>query len=319
MIIIGGGITGLYLSSLVSDVTVWEKNKEVTEKSCGGLVSTRINELINIKDCVINKIRGARIFVGTTELLVERKKTQAYVISRLELQRKLLSEAESNGTKVLFGKVWKGEKDNMIIGADGAYSSVARYLGIKRKYVKTIEARGILVTEPEYVQVYINSFSPGFFAWVIPEDERNVRLGLGLTKGNLLENFQIFLKKIGARTVEKPRVWGIPIYDGKKTIYEKDGCTFALVGDAAAQVKATSGGGIVFGMLCAEELARAINDGNVFDYERYWRNKYGKILRNHVIIRNIINHMNEPCFRVLKFLGIKQFLERFGDMDTVTR
>ncbi len=319
MKIVGAGVVGLYLGLLLKDVTILERNPELREKSCGGLVSTRITQLVDIKDCVLNEIKGARIFWGNTELLVERNKTQAYVIDRFLFQKNLFEMAESNGARIIFGTPWKKEKEDIIIGADGAYSSVARFLGIKRRYIYTIEGKGTLNTESEYVQVHLGSFAPGFFAWVIPEDEKTVRIGLGATKGNLLEHFNIFIKHLGAELVGNPRKWAIPVYDGKKATYEKNGTIFALVGDAAAQVKATSGGGIIFGLLCAKELARAINEGNIKAYETYWRSKYGKILRNHLIIRNIINRMNEPCFRALKSLGIKWFLEQFGDMDMVIK
>ena len=42
--------------------------------------------------------------------------------------------------------------------------------------------------------VIISGFSAGFFAWSIPLDEKNARIGIGCKNGNPKENFDLFLK-----------------------------------------------------------------------------------------------------------------------------
>ena len=80
------------------------------------------------------------------------------------------------------------------------------------------------------------------FEWVVPESENIVRLGLG-AKENTQELFYRFLKKITGKKETVCWESGIfPIYDPKKII-ERD--NVFLIGDAATQVKATTGGGII--------------------------------------------------------------------------
>ena len=58
-----------------------------------------------------------------------------------------------------------------------------------------------------------------------------------------------------------------------------------VVGDAAGQVKPTSGGGIYYGMLCADIAANTLNTAlhrddlsvkNLSRYDREWRRKLGR-------------------------------------------
>ena len=59
-----------------------------------------------------------------------------------------------------------------------------------------------------------------------------------------------------------------------------------LVGDAATQVKASTLGGIIPGMMAAEELARALKEGK--SYERLWRKKIGRELWFHLLIHKLM-------------------------------
>ena len=76
----------------------------------------------------------------------------------------------------------------------------------------------------------------------------------------------------------------IPIFD-PKIKSQKD--NIFLVGDAAGQVKATTGGGIIQGLIAAKCLHDAIIYDN--DYSNVWRQKIGKELLAHLIARKIMN------------------------------
>jgi flavin-dependent dehydrogenase len=104
----------------------------------------------------------------------------------------------------------------------------------------------------------------------------------------------------------------IPVYDGKKTVFGNR----ALVGDAAGQVKASSGGGVVLGMLCAEILADAVKKENISHYETEWRKEYGGILNDHLLVRKLLNHMNyDKLLRAANNNDMKSTIENYGDME----
>ncbi|NYZ78320.1 hypothetical protein H0N96_02885, partial [Candidatus Micrarchaeota archaeon] len=100
-----------------------------------------------------------------------------------------------------------------------------------------------------------------------------------------------------------------------------------LVGDAAGQVKATTGGGVVFGGSCARVAARCaavfIREGKELNYEREWRREFGKELRLHAAIARAKNSLGNSgldfALTAGRVLGVPLFLKRFGDMDFVLR
>jgi flavin-dependent dehydrogenase len=104
--------------------------------------------------------------------------------------------------------------------------------------------------------------------------------------------------------------------------------SIALVGDAAFHTKATSGGGIVYGMKAANLLAASIaavvgrdGSGHAPSLRSYERALAGinRELRLHWKIRRWCNALPESridaMFETLKRRGIEDFLARQGDMD----
>ena len=70
-----------------------------------------------------------------------------------------------------------------------------------------------------------------------------------------------------------------------------------IVGDAAGQVKATTGGGIVPGMGAAESLAQSIIEGK--DYEKLWRKNIGFKIWIHLFMRNTMDKFKESDYETL--------------------
>ena len=109
----------------------------------------------------------------------------------------------------------------------------------------------------------------------------------------------------------------IPMYEPKlRTKKDK----VYLIGDAAMQVKATTGGGIIQGLKGAEALADSII--NKKDYERGWRKEIGKDLLLHLKMRNIMDKFKDKdwdlLIKLFKKDNIKKIIERF-DRDYPSR
>jgi flavin-dependent dehydrogenase len=96
-----------------------------------------------------------------------------------------------------------------------------------------------------------------------------------------------------------------------------------LVGDAAFHTKATTGGGVIFGMKAGNILAETIADSfkkkaNIGSYEKRL-SPLNRELRMHWKIRSYISSLRDDqmddLFAKLKAKGIEKFLEKEGDMD----
>jgi flavin-dependent dehydrogenase len=100
------------------------------------------------------------------------------------------------------------------------------------------------------------------------------------------------------------------------------------VGDAASQVKPTTGGGIVFGLLCGriagETAAGAIRSGDLSagrlgEYERSWRRLIGFDLRAMSYLRRLLYRLPDRnldrIFSIASDLGADEILNRSSDID----
>lgn len=91
-----------------------------------------------------------------------------------------------------------------------------------------------------------------------------------------------------------------------------------LVGDAAGQVKATSGGGIYYGCKSAWLAGKTIETR---DYEKKWRKEIGNELGKHSFAREFINKLNPTTTNLVlnsvSFLGLGDLLNKY-DMETIS-
>jgi flavin-dependent dehydrogenase len=102
-----------------------------------------------------------------------------------------------------------------------------------------------------------------------------------------------------------------------------------LLGDAAGQVKATTGGGIIMLLTAAKYAALCIKnciERNKFSkkiiknqYEKPCKAKIGKQLKVHYLIRtffeNFTNEDYDILFQIVKTNQIEEIVSLYGDMD----
>jgi flavin-dependent dehydrogenase len=223
----------------------------------------------------------------------------------------------------------------VVIAADGASSFAASALDFPKikEFVLGYEAEfeGAQVERRDFVQVFLNSRAyPGFFGWIVPAQRGVVRMGLGVKDFKKLGAAKkaLFDEPLVRETLSQAKkirefTAVIPVAVRART---QDG-RILLVGDAAGQVKATSGGGVVFGGNCARIAARCaaafVREGKELDYEREWRREFGKELRLHAGIARAKNSLDNNCLDFAltagRVLGVPLFLKAFGDMDSVVR
>lgn len=334
--VIGAGPAGSIaaMSALRSgfDVVVSEEHPvSGIPENCSGLFSRdgldSLKAFVDYRKLIINPVHGADIYFAGEKVSVRRKAPVAFVCGRSALDQALASRAGDEGAKISYGDRVKDRfhADN-IIGADGPLSSVARHFSFSRirKYAATLQALvDYRCEDPNVVEVYLsNRRFPGFFAWVIPHDERTAALGIGVELPN--KAFDAWkkllkLKKIG--NAPKPRGAIIPLEVRSSTAMRVGRKSVLLVGDAAGQVKSTTGGGVIFGGNCAALAGRYAS--NPFFYELEWRARYGLDLALHRLLHDYAASRPDSELaslgKRLKKLGWDDYLSKKGHMDSPTK
>lgn len=359
--VVGAGPTGAIAAKHALDgasVLIIEEHASIgSPVQCTGLLSTRALQECGCSpnnDYILNSLRGAYVYSPDgTRLVIDGKKTKAYVLDRRMFDRELVMRSVDAGadlmlrTKAVSMSLFKNNKRsltcrhmgkrieidaNVIIGADGVASRVAAMAGIDAapKRIITgaqVEAR-YDVCDTDFVEIFTGKWAPGFFAWAVPIDDSTARIGLCTTAPDAKRHLDKLLDKhpVVSRQYMGGAsdfvVGGIPLGPYDKTV--SDGVM--LAGDAAAQVKPTSGGGVYTGAVCAklagETAARFIQDArkeNLIEYDRMWRESIGKELaRGWYIHRGFASMSDEQLNKFVASLNhpeIQDVITTYGDMD----
>ena len=357
---IGGHVASITASAGLSVLVLEEREKVGRPVQCAGLVTPRVFDMVDhARPSILNHIKGAKIFSPSGKVLnIGSQETQAVVIDRAGFDRQILEHAKGNGAEIYLGsKVTGLQRDNrwkidftqegedrsvrsrLVVGADGWGSKVRKRLGLEEpKYFLNgfgAEVEG-LELDSERVSIFIgNDVAPKFFAWAIPAGGR-ARIGLCIREAD--EPVHSYFKKL----VEKGPLSGL--MQNAKTISTHSGRiplgmlpkTFAkgamIVGDAASQVKGTSGGGIYTGLVCAGHCASTaveaigkddISEKMLSTYHRAWMKDIGDELKKDVQIHRVIASMSDRQFdEIFDILGqddILDLINRIGDIDYPSR
>ncbi|MCW4021039.1 MAG: NAD(P)/FAD-dependent oxidoreductase [Candidatus Bathyarchaeota archaeon] len=360
ILVVGAGPAGLIAAREASqrgaEVTVLEEDSEIGFPChCAGLLSLKGLEKIGVPDrgtFIQNKVRGAHFFSpsGLT-FTVEKDEFVACVVDRALFDRFLARQATEAGARIKLnskvrsieriggGIVTRGEQESgrakIIVDAEGASSGIVKAAGLKPLNHAGIlpglqfDLEGVSV-EPDYVEVYMGRrIAPGFFAWIIPLSENSARVGLGCKGANPKERLEKFVKDHFGEGDDLERVAarsGVIVTCGpiEKTFDDN----LLIVGDAAGQVKPTTGGGVVLGGLCASsagEIAAAAMDHKdltatfLARYESIWRSELGGELRTALWARKVMNRLSDKTldklFEVIIKNDLQGFLSAEGDMD----
>ncbi|MEM2137543.1 MAG: NAD(P)/FAD-dependent oxidoreductase [Candidatus Anstonellaceae archaeon] len=331
--IVGGGPAGCFAGIAAcmqgNSVLLSEEHKAIGQpEACSGLVSKSgldaLRQYINYKEITLNTISSAKIICGGERFTIAPKDEIAILVSRCGLDSLAAARLEQEGGKIELGKkITGGFASKNIIGADGPASFIAGRFGFPKigSYVACMQGDFKYKCEDAHqTEVYLSSKNfPGFFGWVIPINEEEAKIGLGVSLPNHpLKYYKRFLSSLGISshpTHEFAAV--IPTSVRKKTAMHKGGYNVLLAGDAAGQVKATTGGGIFFGASCG--LLAGKNFDNPSAYEREWKNKFGLDLTMHRYFRTLLNFGGgEPHSLLLsaaKALFFEDLISEKGKMD----
>ena len=237
---------------------------------CAGIVNKRMLDINNIpEDLILNKAKGAHLHTKNHHLTVSKEDHQALIIDRVAYDQFLYKRAIDSGadsflsSKVvsidtLEGKVvfhsdsnLKTIRSKIIVGADGPLSVVSSTIGNEFNYHNASQylVKVDRIDDMSFVDLYaFGDLFPGFI-WSIPVYKNIFRVGLFSNddykkQDEILDDFlKNFFNYDNYEVIEKYK-GKIPIYNKDNKLYENRAL---IVGDAASQVKPTTGGGLLIG------------------------------------------------------------------------
>ncbi len=345
--VIGGGTAGSLAAKALAEkginVQVYEQKAVVGHPihASGILSLAGLGGLgIDYKAATTNTLRGANLHAAGETLHVRAENPVAVVLERSKLNEICIDGAISAGAavetrrRISASELEAKNRDSVIVGADGAFSTVAAHfsLGHIARYLLTYKAEyNVSAVDREVVDLFFdNVVSRGLFGWICPNVQDVVEIGIGVDSrfGNGRRAFERFLqvKEVAELVDGQKQLSGgasmIPMRRRERIVDEKKGVL--LVGDAAGQVKATTGGGIIFGgngaLMAAEAIGEYMQRGEpLSSYERAFMKRYGLEMRLHYLVNRFYSSMSTVnlgrMIAMSKILGLEAFLGRYGDMD----
>ena len=287
-LVVGGGPVGCRaaykLAKAGHQVAVLEKNSSVGGPvCCTGIVSRECLKRFSIpSELVLKELNSASVFSPSGKTLrLKRKETQAAVIDRGPFNAWMSREAQDAGADYLLGRnvtriqvnpdgfvatvEFNGKtsvfESRALLLACGFGSKLPEKLGFGKAREWTagaqVEVEPVNLSE---VEIYPGAnVAPGYFGWLVPNGGSTALAGLMADDraDERLEKFLALLKEKGRISAVrgKPAYRGITLRPPRKTYAHG----VLLIGDAAGQVKPLTGGGLYFGLLCADMAADALH------------------------------------------------------------
>jgi len=341
IIVVGGSAAGLYTAAKLARggraVRVLDSKPELDPAPRSLIVTHHFRKLLGpaAAASVRNEIRRFELFTDWRSAQIALRDPDL-IIERAKLIPALAAEGQNHGAKFNFDTRFLslgpnaralrlevesgGQKEELhadhVIGADGATSRVARAAGWPP--VETVPLVQAIVNlpkdcRPDTTRVWFVPDDTPYFYWLIPENESRGALGI-IGEGSGQETkrrIEKFLEKKGMTALE----WQgarIPVYGKWVPVRRKigNGEVF-LVGDAAAQVKVSTVGGIVTGFRGAQGVADALLEDGASTELRSLRRELG----THWLIRRALHYFQQKDYSQLVDLLNESTRESLGEIN----
>ena len=331
VVVVGGSAAGLFTAYLMArggrEVRVFERAPSVDTTPRTLIVTSRMVDVLDgVGDkAVVNRIQRFEMFANGRVATVALQQPDL-VVERSILIPTLAEHAQAAGADVLFGRQLAGvepdaaelkltiasgdgasteeRRTRTLVGADGAFSAVARALGWpQRPTVPLLQAVVRLPSDqsPDTTRVWFDPADTPYFYWLVPESPTQGVLGLiGDNRRTIRPSLERFLDRHRIEPLEFQAA-RIPIYERWVPNHRRIGHgDVYLVGDAAGQVKPTTVGGIVTGFRGAIAVAETILNGRVGRATRALKHE----LTSHLLIRRALHHFTQADYtRLFDFLN----------------
>ena len=319
--VIGAGPVGNYVSSLLAkknfDVTVFEEHKDVgSPVQCTGIVTSELKNIVKVdKDCIVNEVKRVKINSPNKSSIEVKLGNKNLILCRQKFDNRMYERALDEGVKFKFSRAYKNGHQRIrvgnesyhvdkLVGCDGPNSLVARENGMfgQRKFVVGSQVRAKVKCEDDLVEFWLGI---GEFGWLVPEGDGTARIGVVAYKRPGV-HLNTLLKSLGRRYKVIEKQGGlIPLFNPNQVLQKGN---VSLVGDSATQVKATTFGGLVPGMMAAKIFANDIDN-----YSLNAKQELGKDLRLNLMIRKVMDKFSEKDYdELLRLFGrdkVKEVIE----------
>ncbi len=320
IVIVGGSAAGLFTATALARggraVRVLESKSSFEPDPRTLIVTDHFRNQLGASagTSILNEIRRFELFTDGRSAQIALSKPDL-IIERSKLIPALAEEAQQAGAQVSFDSRFlslspnsrglhldvesSGKREELhaasVIGADGATSRVARTAGWPP--IETVPLVQAIVRLPkdcpvDTTRVWFVPDDTPYFYWLIPESSERAALGIIGEGADTAKRLARFLEKKHMEPLEWQGAQ-IPVY--RKWIPVKrrvgNGDVY-LVGDAAAQVKVTTVGGIVTGFRGAIGVAQSIlRDGASRELRTLRRE-----LDTHWLIRRTMHHFQQKDY-----------------------
>ena len=342
VIIIGASISGLYTATLLAkqgvDVEVYDRMDALGSPSRTLIVTGKINEVLDSvpEEMVLNKVKYLELFSKSRSAKLELRRPDL-IVERRRFVESFARRAEEAGVKMILGHQFEGFAQfgrkvavtlrnletneakqlsaDILVGADGVQSAVSHAASRNgHRVAALVQARVPLPESGEggTYRVWFDAHRTNYFYWLIPESDRVATVGLiaedvPQAKARLME----FLREKQLEAIEFQSAI-VPMHQfGSANGPVDPNRNVFVVGDAAAQVKVTTVGGVVPGLYGARALAQAILNG------RNYRKELGGLkmeLHLHLLVRHVLNRFSDQDYDELIGMldgGLKAILEEW--------
>jgi flavin-dependent dehydrogenase len=273
---------------------------------------------------LFSKSRATTVQLARPDLIIERQKLLILLARMAEeagakifLGRRFLSFTSSgngngNGAKgvnVVYRDssscINREAQADVLIGADGAFSGVARSASHNGHFQTALLQARVRINNEIARDTYRVWFDPArtkYFYWLIPESDEMAAVGLiaddARQAGGALKSF---LREQGMEPIDYQASM-VPMHKFQyfARVNEISRNVF-LIGDAAAQVKVTTVGGVVTGLRGARAVVEAILNGRKTGKEI---SKLKRELDLHLLVRRLLDGFNDLDYdRLIDFLN----------------
>jgi digeranylgeranylglycerophospholipid reductase len=322
-----------------ADVTIVDRKTNVgVPVQCGeaiGKTGPGIAEIEIPEESIRAPVRGFRLYSpGQISVDYATEEPSGFIVDRRVFDKELFARATEAGADSLLGarvlEVTRSDgivdgvvvryngkrktmKSQVVIGADGVNSQIARLTGLRKSYKPNdidscfaYEMANCNLEVADLMEFLLGSeVSPRGYIWIFPKGNGRANVGIGIGGGvetkTAKEYLDLFLKhhdvakrQLSDAKVIETRVGALPVCGPNKNNVV-DGAL--LVGDAAGQIHPITGGGMGYAMVCGNIAGRVaaesaqketVTANQLQQYEKEWRKLYGAEFDQSLKLRELI-------------------------------
>jgi digeranylgeranylglycerophospholipid reductase len=367
VIVVGAGPAGISVADRCAEhglkVIALEKDLQIgAPVRCGEGLGLGWFKRLNLppnKDFAVQEIFGAVLYSPSEKKIeIRSDKVNGYIIERKAFEKFLARNAARKGAKFLtkttvFDLIKEDNKiigvkanflgeekefyANVIVGADGVESTIARLAGLKTTNVLyhmdsglQYEMAGIELDDPNMIHLFFGEkIAPRGYVWIFPKGKDYANVGIGISASNektaryYLDKWIKEHPKIRKGAILEVNCGGIPVGGFLEKMTSNN---LIVVGDAAHQVNPIHGGGmgiaIEAGRLAADVIKEAhekedFSDESLSIFNQKWFELRGNELKIILRKRQMFEKLSDQDFETLASAFTGEEIQKLVSKDLV--